>query len=75
MSTLLIISTNPGLLTDGAKLAGILAAQNNLPEHHHVLEPMEFCTVESIQVRAETLTPLLKEILEYRPVPHWGINE
>ena len=36
---------------------------------------MEFCTVESIHVRAETLTPLLKEILEYRPVPRWGINE
>jgi hypothetical protein len=24
-----------------------------------------------IQVRAETVTPLLKEILEFRPRPHW----
>lgn len=32
-------------------------------------------TVEEIQIRAETVTPLLKEILNFRPPPHWGINE
>jgi hypothetical protein len=31
--------------------------------------------VDDIQNRAETITPLLKELLDYRPPPHWGINE
>jgi hypothetical protein len=33
------------------------------------------CTVEAIHLRAETITPLLKEIPEIRPPSHWGINE
>jgi len=31
--------------------------------------------LEDIRRRAETITPLLKKILDYRPPPHWGINE
>jgi hypothetical protein len=31
--------------------------------------------IEEIHLRAETMTPLLKEILDFRPPPHWGINE
>jgi hypothetical protein len=30
---------------------------------------------EDIQRRAETITPLLKQLLDSRPPPHWGINE
>jgi len=26
-------------------------------------------------VRAETMTSLLKDILDYQPATHWGINE
>ena len=26
---------------------------------------------KEIHIRAETITPLLKEILEFRPRPHW----
>ncbi len=26
---------------------------------------------KEIHIRAETVTPLLKEILEFRPRPHW----
>jgi hypothetical protein len=37
--------------------------------------PERFYTIEEIHIRAETMTPLLKEILDYRPAPHWGINE
>jgi len=33
------------------------------------------CTIETIRVRAERVTPVLKKILEIRPPPHWGINE
>ncbi|HTV61119.1 MAG TPA: hypothetical protein VMH30_00970 [Verrucomicrobiae bacterium] len=30
---------------------------------------------DEIQQRAETVTPVLKQILEFRPAPHWGIND
>ncbi|MGO8765018.1 MAG: hypothetical protein ACLQSR_07785 [Limisphaerales bacterium] len=30
---------------------------------------------EKIQHRAETITPMLQQILEYRPSPHWGISD
>ncbi len=30
---------------------------------------------DEIQKRAETVTPVLKQILEFRPAPHWGIND
>ncbi|HEU5396850.1 MAG TPA: hypothetical protein VFV81_06770 [Verrucomicrobiae bacterium] len=28
--------------------------------------------IEDLHTRAETVTPLLRQILEYRPPPHWG---
>lgn len=54
-----------------AQQAGLsyFANQFQLPE------PMSASTIEAIQLRAETVTPLLKEILHSRPSPHWGINE
>lgn len=54
-----------------AQQAGLsyFANQFQLPE------PMSASTIEAIQFRAETVTPLLKEILHSRPSPHWGINE
>jgi len=33
------------------------------------------CEIKSLHVRAETVTPVLEEILETRPPSHWGINE
>jgi hypothetical protein len=30
---------------------------------------------EKIQNRAETITPVLRQILEYRPAPHWGVSD
>ena len=38
-------------------------------------EPTTHYTVETIRVRAETVTRLLMEIPDYRPPPRWGINE
>ena len=32
-------------------------------------------TLESIHERAETVTPLLEEILACRPPSHWGLND
>jgi hypothetical protein len=32
-------------------------------------------TLEAVHARAETITPLLEEILRSRPPAHWGINE
>jgi hypothetical protein len=31
--------------------------------------------LEAIRVRASTLTPVIEEILHFRPSSHWGINE
>ena len=31
--------------------------------------------IEEIHNRAETISPLLQELLDRRPPPHWGLNE
>ena len=41
----------------------------------HLPDPMPACTIETLQIRADTVTPLLEEILRFPPSPHWGINE
>jgi len=37
--------------------------------------PGELETIDEIHLRAETMTSLLKGILDYQPATHWGINE
>lgn len=32
-------------------------------------------SMEEIHNRAETISPLLQELLDRRPPPHWGLNE
>lgn len=32
-------------------------------------------SIEKIRARAETISPLLRELLEFRPPPRWGLNE
>jgi len=51
------------------------AAARLLPEHRHDAGVVTVCTIEEIQLRAETVTPLLRKIPEYEPPPRWGINE
>jgi hypothetical protein len=39
------------------------------------IEPPPRYTIETIRIRAETVTALLMAIPDYRPPSHWGINE
>ena len=37
----------------------------------HNLHLPRLGSIRVIQYRAETVTPVLKEILDFRPLPHW----
>ena len=74
MNALPIISANLESLADGVKLFPIVTDDNHPLEDHHGLKPHQFYTIEEIHVRAETVTPLLKEMLDHLPAPHWEIN-
>lgn len=37
----------------------------------HNLHLPKLGSIREIQHRAETVTPILKEILDFRPLPHW----
>jgi hypothetical protein len=39
------------------------------------IEPPPRYTIETIRIRAETVTALLMAIPDYRPPSRWGINE
>jgi len=54
----------PGLVTSGKDLLDRFSVRPNASSY-----------IEDIHRRAETVTPLLKKFLDYRPPPHWGINE
>ncbi len=43
--------------------------------HHPDSGSLPHYTIESIRARAETITPLLMAIPDYRPPLRWGINE
>ncbi len=49
------------------------AASGSLPEHRHDSGAEHFYNIEEIHLRAETVTPLLRQILDFEP--YWGINE
>ncbi len=48
---------------------------NVLLEHHDESVPVELHEIEEIHARADTMTSILKDILEHHPAAHWGINE
>jgi hypothetical protein len=75
MNTRLINYTNPKSLPDGAKLFSGTATTNESSQRLHDSEPKSLFTIEEIQLRVETVTPLLREIRDYRPPDHWGIND
>jgi hypothetical protein len=60
----------PKLLAEGRR---VMAKENPpaKPERRDVVS----IYIEEIHHRAETISPLLQELLEFRPPPHWGINE
>ena len=75
MSTLLITNGNPNSLPASTTLILAASAPVAPPAHLHSSESTFFYTVEEIRFRAETVTPLLRELVEFRPPEHWGINE
>jgi hypothetical protein len=75
MNTQLITYTNPKSLPDGVKLIPVAAATHESSEHRHDSEAKPHYTIEEIRLRVETVTPLLREIRDYRPPDHWGIND
>jgi len=74
MNAAINISSGPKLLADPTNPALIITA-GTPPKHCPAPEHLPHCTVETIRERAETMTPLLKEILEHWPTDHWGLNE
>jgi hypothetical protein len=75
MNTQLITYSDPKSLTDGAKLFPVVADNNKFSEHLHDSEGKPHFTVEEIRLRADTVSPLLQEMLDNRPPEHWGIND
>ena len=61
------------LLPDIAEpFSAAMAADGSIP----ACKAMPACTIETILSRAETVRPLLEEILGHSPPhPYWGINE
>ena len=51
------------------------AANKSVLVSLRVPETTAFSAIEEIHLRAETITPVLKEILANRPASRWGINE
>jgi hypothetical protein len=75
MNTQLITYSDPKLFAAGAKLFPVRTANDESPEHHPSFGSRPLYTVEEIRLRVETMTPLLKGILDFGPPKHWGINE
>ena len=69
------INTNsvPKLLADQTLVVLISGGENN--PANPPSESATHYTLESLQARAETITPLLREIPDFEPPPRWGINE
>ena len=69
MDATINICSGPKLLADSMNPVLMVVTTGTPPEH------LPHCTLDNIRERAETVTPLLKEILEHWPTEHWGINE
>jgi hypothetical protein len=72
MSMLLITSLNPKQLNAAA--ASTMGDLDNLPPLPSKAEATLSDAMEDIRVRAETMSSLLRDIID-RPPRHWGINE
>ncbi len=51
------------------------AVVSTLLDYHVEAAPGEPHEIKEIHVRAETMTSVLKDILDHHPTAHWGINE
>jgi len=61
------------LLTQG-RSPGLVIKEKDTPERPSA-QGEASSYIEDIHHRAETITPLLKKFMDYRPPSHWGINE
>lgn len=52
----------------------LIGGGKNNPAHPQSA-PTTHYTLESLKVRAETITPVLRGIPDFEPPPKWGINE
>jgi hypothetical protein len=75
MKTQLITYSDPKSLADGVKLFPVVADSGKFSEHKQSSEDGPHFTVEEIRLRADTVSPLLQEMLDNRPPEHWGIND
>jgi hypothetical protein len=64
MNALILEPTELGFVPDGAKASVALVRETDLDS-----------ILEEIQIRESTITPVMEEILNFRPSSHWGINE
>jgi hypothetical protein len=64
METLIPSSAELGLVSDAAKASEAVVAELDSAS-----------ILAAIQVRASTLTPVVKKTFYSRPSSHWGINE
>jgi hypothetical protein len=73
MNASINIHSNPKLLTHPGPLV-LTVVSGNVPEPRRGLESLPFCTIENIQLRAETVTPTLQGILDHWPSEHRDSN-
>ena len=71
METRTNTSNEPKLIAEGRLPVTKMIASLPTPERKASIS----FTIEEVHKRAETISPLLKELLGFRPPPHWGINE
>ena len=74
MKTATNIHPDPKLLAGSANPVLIVVNNGKPLEHCLVSEHLPHCTIETIHERAETVTPLLKEILDKWPPEHWPVD-
>jgi hypothetical protein len=72
MTALLADTRELKLLSEFAESPATVTGSSRCVQSHQLNSA---CTMETIRVRAEEVTPVLKKLLEIRPPPHWGINE
>jgi hypothetical protein len=75
MNTVINICSGSKLPADPPNPVHFVVTNGNPLEHGYVSEHLPHCTVETIRERAETVTPLLKEILEHWPPEHLPVND
>jgi hypothetical protein len=71
MNASIKLSSDPKLLANSPRSARTNLPGDVKPVRRHGPGRMPSCTIESIHVRAETVTPILQAILDQRPAEHW----